>query len=271
MIGIGGKFASSKGMVAVPSIIGLTVSQAHIAIQNSGLEIGTQGSTSGSSSQNGKLASQTTPSGTLVDYESTIGFAVYLYTAPSAPSGPYLVSTNTGPNCGTVLATGIISQICVGNNYVTIVGTQNVTTYRYNYSDGTSSSGYSVCFSGQQESSVPSQACADRNAPPPPPPVPSNCTSCTNGSYTYSGSDSGCASGNAWYSVCIFNSGCQPASSTSRNCVPVPRPPEPVKCKCTSGCGATWSGACSGGTQLQAIRCTACDCSSSVRSWTNPC
>lgn len=272
MLGIGGKFASAKGMVAVPSIIGLTASQALASLNSAGLKVGQTTTTSGSSSQDGKIASQGISPGTLVDYETQIDYASYRYVAPS---GPTLVDIIYGPSCGTVLATGIISQTCVGNNYVTVIGTRTVTEILYVYSDGSSSTSTSFCSSGQQESSVYSQSCAALNAPPPPPPPPANCSACVS-SYNYSADDSGCASGRAWFSVCDHAAGCSPASSLSRNCVPISQipPPAPAAPTCTPSCGSVWSGSCSGtinGSRLYAQRCVASDCSESVSRWSSPC
>lgn len=272
MLGIGGKFASAKGMVLVPSIVGLSKSDANAALLESGLKVGATTTTSGSSSQNGTVASQGIPAGTLVDYETAIDYASYVYTAPSGPS---LVDIIYGPTCGTVLATGIISQTCVGNNYVTVIGTMTVTEIVYVYSDGSRTSGSSYCSSGQQENSIYSQTCADLNAPPPPPPPPANCTACVS-SYNYAADDSGCASGRAWFTVCEHAAGCSPASSLSRNCVPISQipPPEPAAPTCTPSCGSVWSGSCSGtvsGERLYAQRCTAADCSETVNRWSSPC
>lgn len=83
MFGIGGKFGSAKGMVSMPNLSGLTRPEAISAINNAGLFLGETFTISGTSNQNGKISSQTIASGTLVDYESIIGFSSYLYTAPT--------------------------------------------------------------------------------------------------------------------------------------------------------------------------------------------
>lgn len=96
MLGIGGKFAASKGMVRVPNLEGLSSSQAHEALQSSGLKVGTISSSStGTQSLNGKAFGQSIASNTLVDYETVVAFQVYSYVAPPAPSGP-TISNDTG-------------------------------------------------------------------------------------------------------------------------------------------------------------------------------
>lgn len=95
MLGIGGKFAASKGMVAVPNILGMSSATAQSTIQASGLRVGSVTSTSTSNSSiDGQTASQSIAAGTLVDYETVVGFVVNSYVAPPPPSGPYIVSSS---------------------------------------------------------------------------------------------------------------------------------------------------------------------------------
>lgn len=79
MLGIGGKFASSKGMVAVPNLSGLTRQEAKDAIASAGLRFSgeTEISNSSGSSSNGKATNQSVAAGTLIDYESPISFEYF--------------------------------------------------------------------------------------------------------------------------------------------------------------------------------------------------
>jgi len=87
MLGIGGKFASSKGMVLVPSLIGLTPSQADQAILSAGLVRGNPTTVETSTiSLGGRVDQQSVAAGTLIDYESLISYRSLVYVAPPAPA-----------------------------------------------------------------------------------------------------------------------------------------------------------------------------------------
>jgi hypothetical protein len=89
MLGIGGKFASSKGMVLAPNLIGLTPSAADAAIASSGLRRGSAtNATTSTQSQGGKVDQQSLASGTLLDYETTISYRSLTYVAPPPPPEP---------------------------------------------------------------------------------------------------------------------------------------------------------------------------------------
>lgn len=80
MLGIIARFGSSKGMVLVPNLSGLTTEQATSAIQNAGLKFGgSSTSTTSSSSLGDKVFSQSIAGGTLVEYETSISFGNYVY------------------------------------------------------------------------------------------------------------------------------------------------------------------------------------------------
>lgn len=134
MLGIGGKFAGAKGMVAVPNLSGLSRSAAQTAITNAGLtffENTTPVDTTNSSLDN-KVSGQSLIAGTLVDYETVVSYSYNRYVAPP-PSGPTLVLpvlriTNT--------VYGLDYQ-CSGFTRVITTTEQVQVSYRYNYSDGT--------------------------------------------------------------------------------------------------------------------------------------
>jgi hypothetical protein len=134
VLGIGGKFAGAKGMVAVPNLSGLSRSAAQTAITNAGLtffENTTPVDTTNSSLDN-KVSGQSLIAGTLVDYETVVSYSYNRYVAPP-PSGPTLVLpvlriTNT--------VYGLDYQ-CSGFTRIITTTEQVQISYRYNYSDGT--------------------------------------------------------------------------------------------------------------------------------------
>lgn len=93
MLGVGGKFAASKGMVLVPDLSGKTVSEANQALSAAGLVVGTTSSTvrNDSPSLDNKAYSQSIAAGTSVDYETVINFSywTYVYVPPAAPPVTY--------------------------------------------------------------------------------------------------------------------------------------------------------------------------------------
>lgn len=134
MLGIGGKFAGAKGMVAVPNLSGLSRSAAQTAITNSGLrflEDATPVDTS-NSSLDGKVAGQSLPAGALIDYESVVSYSYNRYVAPP-PSGPTLVDTKRL----TPTVAGTSSQ-CNGTTKIITPTEQIQVSYQYFYSDGNS-------------------------------------------------------------------------------------------------------------------------------------
>lgn len=93
MLGIGGKFAASKGMVKMPDLSGLTRQEAKDAIADAGLNFGTEtvGTNESGTSYNGKVKTQAVSADTLIDYESTVSFTYYdTYVEPV-----YVVRTST--------------------------------------------------------------------------------------------------------------------------------------------------------------------------------
>ena len=140
MLGIGGKFVGAKGMVAVPNLSGLTRSAAQTAITNAGLnflEGATPVDTTNLSLDN-KVAGQSLPTGTLVDYETTISYSYNRYVAP-APSGPTLVGEPIKIEefvAGVKIVAGNGWE-CSGTTKIITPTEQKQISYRYNYSDGT--------------------------------------------------------------------------------------------------------------------------------------
>ncbi len=82
-------WASSKGMVAVPDLSTLTYTDAITLLQSSGLNYTNNGSVSTSNSNlNNRIATQSIAAGTLVDYETNIGFTYYNYVPAPTPPAP---------------------------------------------------------------------------------------------------------------------------------------------------------------------------------------
>lgn len=83
MFGSLGYWASSKGMVAVPDLSGLTEAQASTALSNVVLSYSKIANTQTSDSNLvGKVASQSVAAGTLTNYESTINISIYELAPP---------------------------------------------------------------------------------------------------------------------------------------------------------------------------------------------
>lgn len=83
MLGVGGRFAGAKGMVEMPDLTNLTPSEATALILSSGLKAGAATSSDTSNAGlNNKVFSQTVSPGTLIDYESTVGYGYRRYVAP---------------------------------------------------------------------------------------------------------------------------------------------------------------------------------------------
>lgn len=264
MLGIGGKFASSKGMVLVPSIVGLSRQSAEDAIEAAGLIVGSITTTSGSSSQNNNVSSQAIPANTLVDYDTQISFVVYEYVAPA---GPYVISTEqVSANCSYTQSTNT-GTYCVGTTKVTTYTVYQYTQYKRTWSDGTVDYTLSYCSASNGSFEQANSTDCGYVAPPPP---PLDCSRCVS-SYNVAVSTSSCASGRGWYSVCYHEAGCSPSvTQTSVNCIPISQIEQP-KCACTASCNPAWSGSCIGGQRLYAQRCTDCNCNETVTRWYESC
>lgn len=157
MLGIGGKFASSKGMVKVPDLSNMTRDNAKTAIANAGLKFGTESSGSNSlgSSYNGDVKSQSIAAGTLVEYETTISFVYYRTYVPPV----YLVSSEEICTDSERLVynsyVGATYGPCV-NGYKSVTKTRLYDVYvqsscyiKYNWSDGTTSTSSTTTYPEQ--------------------------------------------------------------------------------------------------------------------------
>lgn len=147
MLGFIARFGSSKGMVAVPDLSGLTRSEAQDLISNTGLFFNGESSVSTStSSLDGKISTQSISSGTLVDYGTGITFQYYFYIPPAAPT---LVSVDRSSPCSIVSFSDEAN--CLPSygvpNYTRVVTRTNFRqrTIVYLYSDGSTSSGIENC------------------------------------------------------------------------------------------------------------------------------
>lgn len=94
MLSFTSRFGSAKGMVAVPNLSNKTPTQAIADLTASGLVAGSTSSTNTSTSSSGNLIfSQSIPAGTLVDYDTAVGYSYYVYVAPSGGGNPPPVIT----------------------------------------------------------------------------------------------------------------------------------------------------------------------------------
>lgn len=199
MLGIGGKFASSKGMVAMPNLSNLTRSQAIDAIQQAGLRLGNaQSSSTSNQSQDQKVSSQAVVAGTLLDYETAVSFSYLNYVAPPVPQGP----TVTGISSTGCIEYGGRVEIDRDCNTSTKIGTvvygfrrHNVTTI--SYSDGSIQQSTVECTNSDRTERGTIYNCDDS-------------IDCDNYIRTYSETDvaSQCSTGYARYNVGVFRDGC---------------------------------------------------------------
>jgi hypothetical protein len=107
----------AKGMVAMPSLIGLTRAEAEALILSSGLRVGSRSSTSTSSSgSDDRVGSQAIAQGTLVDYETSVSYQYLIYVAPPPPepTAPYKIGVTTGDCVAYDYST---RDVCTGSNY----------------------------------------------------------------------------------------------------------------------------------------------------------
>lgn len=107
MLGFIGRFGSSKGMVRMPDLSGLTRPQALTALENAGLRFsGASTETTSNSSLADKIRSQSIAANTLLEYESEASFVYYSYV-------PY-VPTVTYGGCGVYAGANITrSYVCI--------------------------------------------------------------------------------------------------------------------------------------------------------------
>ena len=88
-----GFWSSSKGMVLVPNIVGLTTSAAQAAITAAGLaNSGNTTETTGDSGLDGKIKTQDPSSGTKVQYETNVSYVSYTYVATPIIATPIIAT-----------------------------------------------------------------------------------------------------------------------------------------------------------------------------------
>lgn len=165
MLGIGGKFASSRGMATVPDISGLSRTDAKTAIAAAGLVFSSESSSSNSvgSSKNGLVKTQSISAGTLAEYDTSMSFTYYESYVPPV----YLVKTVDSSSSSTSLTYtgygGATYSSCVNGSKTKTTyrfyDEKTVTTYytTYYYSDGSTSK----VETGTSESVTPIEIASD--------------------------------------------------------------------------------------------------------------
>lgn len=300
MLGIGGKFASSKGMVAMPNLLGLTRLQAIVLLEEIGLKVANAtGSSTSNQADNDKVFSQSYTAGELVNYETPISFVHYTYVAPPVPQGPTVINVvqsgcveyeryeitnqrvcDTSTKLGSITygfrrhnvttyfysdgsQQNTVEQCTDSTRYEPVPiyncdGSLDCNSYLRTYSEtraaGNCSSGYGNFTigvfregCGKNDTSTFNFCTSNPNAV--------DCSSCVS-SYTYRTSDSGCASGTAWRSVCTHPSGCNPGSTDVKGgCDPV------VETVCRTSCTPWYTSSCNQTTKQRFVtrRCSDCN------------
>jgi hypothetical protein len=231
MLGFIGRFGSSKGMVRMPNLSGLTRPQALEALQNAGLKFsGSSTVTTSTQSLSDKIQSQSIAASTLLEYESEVSFIYYSYV-------PYVPTVTYGP-CYTYSSP--TSATCSG--YTRIVTTTN---------NRSRSVFYDNVFQFEEECSSTSSTSSTENStscgyePP--------AATCTSGCGTYS----------AWSSCTIlYGTGGQKTRTrtcTRTNCATYTEVDTAVCCVATCGAWSAWS-ASTGGVYERTRTCQKTDC-----------
>lgn len=156
-----GYYASSKGMVLVPSLSGLNSTQIQTSLAAVGLLLGntTNTSTGATSENNGKFASSTPAVGTLVDYGTSVDVVLYQYTVTPSPSpGP---SPSPEPTPTVYWFTGCCDQSQLTRT--STVSFDEAYTSFVNSCSGTISQAQSGSYSGA--SNIPSLSCSTTPSP----------------------------------------------------------------------------------------------------------
>lgn len=90
MLGFITRFGSSKGMVRVPNLNGLTMEQADSLLSSAGLfRSGRTSSSTSNSARNEKINTQSIAANSLVDYETSISYNYEYYVPPYVPTVTY--------------------------------------------------------------------------------------------------------------------------------------------------------------------------------------
>lgn len=230
MLGVGGRFASSKGMVKVPSLTGLSRAAAQSAIEAAGLVYGGFSDTVvADSGLDDKVANQNILANTLVDYETIISLTRYRYEAPPVvPSYPPIPADNGQIILGNCVISG--GEISYPENEAYCDGTTRVQPayqiYRRVDKKVTYTEGPSFTWI-RSEVSQPSVICNSifsSNFNTSNSPLCVNC-SVVEETKTFEGANTNCASGRGYYKTDTYPTGCTPSSTTVQTtCVPVAEP-----------------------------------------------
>jgi hypothetical protein len=242
VLGIGGKFTGSKGMVAMPDLSNRTPEEALSLLAQAGLSRKSLGSSSTSnSSLNNKTFGQSVSAGSLVDYETRIDYSYYIYVAPPTPAAPpppvpYLFG-------GTYLFILKTDFECPGEGWSV---PYEIREYRTNYYlNGSPTGGYIVNVSDKipYYTGAPAQrsGVCGYVAPPPPPAAPP-CSP----SFSVVSSWTGSCSGGTQLTATRYRNSCTGAEnvvSGSQSC-----------CTPTTEFVSSWSGSCVNGVRASAVR-----------------
>jgi hypothetical protein len=219
MLGIGGKFSSSPGMVRVPDLSGKNLQQSVEILTNLKIPLSQLPATETQNSNlGGLLESQSIEAGTLVDYGSIVIIRFFIYVAPPPPPPPPPPPTPVVPAPEPVTLLYTVGGTCQNSSFsvsTTCSGTTSVVTNTttasrvdtYYYSDGTTATRTVDCSS----SSTTENACGC---------PPGNCGSCAS-QFNVVIDRPGCASGRAWITVCFHPECCSPnVSEIYGGCIP---------------------------------------------------
>ena len=238
MLGFVARFGSSKGMVSVPNLSGLTTAAAISAIQNAGLKFnGSSTSTTSSSSLGDTVFSQSISSGDLVEYEAAISFGNYVYV-------PYVPTVTYGDCTPDYTSTSSAPGDCIAGTFDRY---RTTTQYRHKavFFDGVFER-YDPCPSITSGEYIPNVSVCGYVPPAP---------SCT----------ATCGNPTAWSSCQIlYGTGglkTRTYSCVRSDCSTYTKVEEAVCCQ--AGCFGTWSGwyASAPGVQERYRTCQRADCS----------
>lgn len=240
MLGVGGRFASAKGMVRVPNLSNLSRASAQSAIEAAGLVYGGFADTVvADSGLDDKIANQNILPNTLVDYETVISVTRYRYEPPPPPPAPAYPPKPSDD--GEIVQGACVSTTTIvrEDGFCETNGTYVVPRYRVHtridkkkvYIQGPTNWELTLVDQPAVEC-LQERLAADRvvNA--------SICLGCTTvvEQNFFEGDNTNCASGRGNYRTDIYAIGCTPASRTVQTtCVPVQAPPTPTVTNTTFG------------------------------------
>jgi hypothetical protein len=238
MLSFVARFGSSKGMVLVPNLSGLTTAAAISAIQNAGLKFsGSSTSTTSSSSLGDTVFSQSITNGTLVEYETAISFGNYVYV-------PYVPTVTYGDCTADYTVTSSAPGDCISGTFDRY---RTTTQYRHRavFFDGVFQR-YDPCSSIDSGEYIPNVSACGYVAP---------VKTCT----------SGCGSYSAWSGCKNMYAGggsrTRTRTCTRTNCSTYTDTDEESCCSPACGSWSSWSTVFSG-VQQRSRTCVKTDCSS---------